>query len=255
MEPSEPESEAEAPAKRMRKPSQHIRDILDGHGTSSHRKSDPVITPGIQLPAAKNQDIVLEGEGSAEWMMIAEEMDEYALVAETSEVEAIEPRSLAEARHRPDWELWEKGIIEELELLTPPENANIVGSKWVFCTKKDAAGKVVCYKACLVVQGFSQVPGVDYFNTFAPVAKLASIRMVLALAVAKDMEIRQIDIKGAYLNGELHGSAPRLSCSKLHWKGVSSSKDAVRAETIWEAMVSKTCRNNDSPLSFLKMRR
>jgi hypothetical protein len=145
-------------------------------------------------------------------MMMAEELDEYALVAETSEVEAIEPRSLAEARRRPDWELWEKGIIEELallkeagtwELTTPPENANIVGSKWVFRAKKDAAGNVVRYKARLIAQGFSQVPGVDYFDTFAPVAKLASIRTVLALAASKDMEIHQIDIKGAYLNGEL----------------------------------------------------
>jgi Reverse transcriptase (RNA-dependent DNA polymerase) len=144
--------------------------------------------------------------------MIAEELDEYALVAETSEVEAIEPRSLAEARCRPNWELWEKGIIGELallkeagtwELTTPPENANIVGSKWVFRAKKDAAGNVVRYKARLITQGFSQVPGVDYFDMFAPVAKLASIRTVLALAAAKDMEIHQIEIKGTYLNGEL----------------------------------------------------
>jgi len=69
--------------------------------------------------------------------------------------------------------------------------------------KKDAVGNVVHYKAHLVAQGFSQVPGVDYFDMFAPVTKLASIRMVLTLAAAKDMEIHQIDIKGAYLNGEL----------------------------------------------------
>ena len=208
---TEPVTE-EAPAKRVRKPSQYVRDILDGHGTASYRASDPVIAPGIQLPTVANQDVVLEGEGSADWMMIAEAIDEYALVAETSEVEAIEPRSLAEARRRPDWELWEKGILEELallkeagtwELTVPPEDANIVGSKWVFRAKKDAAGNVVRYKARLVAQGFSQVPGVDYFDTFAPVAKLASIRTVLALAAAKDMEIHQIDIKGAYLNGEL----------------------------------------------------
>jgi Reverse transcriptase (RNA-dependent DNA polymerase) len=209
VSPSESE---DAPAKRMRKPSYRIRDILDGHGTASYRSSDPVIAPGIQLPTTVNQDVVLEGEGSADWMMIAEATDEYALVAETSEVEAIEPRSLAEARCCPDWELWEKGILEELvllkeagtwELTIPLENANIVGSKWVFHTKKDAAGNVVCYKACLVAQGFSQVPGVDYFDTFAPVTKLALIQSVLALAAAKDMEIHQIDIKGAYLNGEL----------------------------------------------------
>ena len=67
------------------------------------------------------------------------------------------------------------------ELVDPPQGANIVGSKWVFCTKKDAAGNVVCYKAHLVAQGFSQVPSVDYFDTYAPVAKLASIHTVLVL--------------------------------------------------------------------------
>jgi len=84
-----------------------------------------------------------------------------------------------------------------------PKGVNVVGSKWVFRAKKDAVGKVVRYKARLVVQGFSQVPGVDYFNTFAPVAQLASIRTVLVFATAENLETGQIDIKGAYLNREL----------------------------------------------------
>ena len=69
--------------------------------------------------------------------------------------------------------------------------------------KKDTAGNVVRYKVQLVAQGFSQVPGVDYFDTYAPVAKLTSIRTVLALAACQDMELHQVDIMGAYLNGEL----------------------------------------------------
>ena len=139
-------------------------------------------------------------------------MDEYALAAEIGETEALEPRNLAEAKKQPDWHLWEKVIQEELatlkmagtwELADAPENANIVSSKWVFRAKKDAAGNVVQYKARLVAQGFSQVPGVDYFDTFAPVARLASIRTVLAFVATKNYETGQIDIKGAYLNGEL----------------------------------------------------
>jgi len=89
------------------------------------------------------------------------------------------------------------------ELVNAPEGANIVGSKWVFWVKKDATGNVVRYKARLVAQGFWQVPGVNYFNTFAPVAWLASIRTILAFAAAEDLETGQIDIKGAYLNGKL----------------------------------------------------
>src|SRR6266511_2094247 len=110
--------------------------------------------------------------------VLAEYVDEYALAAEIGDIEALEPCSLAEAKKRPDWHLWEKAIQEELamlktsgtwELVDAPEDANIVGSKWVFRAKKDAAGNVVQYKARLVAQGFSQVPGVDYFDTFAPV--------------------------------------------------------------------------------------
>ena len=73
----------------------------------------------------------------------------------------------------------------------------------MFKAKKDAAGNVVRYKACLVAQGFSQVPRVDYFDTYASVARLASIRTILALAATEDLETGQIDIKGAYLNEEL----------------------------------------------------
>jgi len=87
-------------------------------------------------------------------------------------------------------------------LTESPPNANIVGSKWVF-RAKNAAGEIIRYKARLVAQGFSKVPGVDYFDTFAPVARLASIRTVLAMAADLDLELHQIDIKGAYLNGEL----------------------------------------------------
>jgi len=89
------------------------------------------------------------------------------------------------------------------DLVNAPNEANVIGSKWVFRAKKDAAGNVVCYKARLIAQGFSQVLGVDYFDTFAPVARLASIRTVLAFAASENYETGQIDIKGAYLNGKL----------------------------------------------------
>jgi hypothetical protein len=153
------------PQKHVRKPSQYIHDIIEGHGTTSACPSDPAITTEIWLPpiveAAPNP--VLEGEGLADWMMLAN-FEEYAMVAKISEVEALEPRSLAEAKHHPDWPLWEKAIHEELtllqetgtwELTDPPTGANIVGSKWVYHAKKDVAGNVVYYKACLIAQEFS----------------------------------------------------------------------------------------------------
>ena len=84
-----------------------------------------------------------------------------------------------------------------------PEGANIVGSKWVFRLKKDANGAVTSHRARLVVQGFSQIPGVDFDETFAPIARMMSIRTVLALAARHDWEIHQVDVKSAYLYGEL----------------------------------------------------
>ena len=84
-----------------------------------------------------------------------------------------------------------------------PPGANIVGSKWVFKIKKDSGRCIMQRKARLVAQGFSQVPGIDYFDTFASVAKLVSIWTILAIVTQFDLKLKQIDIKGVYLNGEL----------------------------------------------------
>jgi len=111
-----------------------------------------------------------------------------------------------------DWPLWNEVISEELETLhaagtwvfeAAPLNVNVVRSKWVFKAKEDTTGKVVRYKACLVTQGYSQVPGIDYFDMYAPVAKLPSVQTVLAIANHQNMELHHVNIKGAYLNGNL----------------------------------------------------
>lgn len=142
------------------KPTQKIQDILAGCAGSLNCPSVPKITPGVQIPTVEPADPDLEGEELATWD------DEHAMAAEISEAEAFEPRSIADAMKRSDWPLWDK-----------TSGANIIGSKWVLRAKKDAAGNVVRYKACLV----AQVPDVDYFDTFAPVARLSSIRAVLAI--------------------------------------------------------------------------
>ena len=138
---------------------------------------------------------------------------EYTFTAETTDVEVLEPCMLTEAKHRPDGPLWEKAIEEELATLKAagtwrlkeaPLGANIIGYKWVFKMKKDAAGNVVCYKARLVTQGFSQIRGVNYDNTYALVACLMSSCAVIAMANHLGLELHQVDIKGAYLNGVLN---------------------------------------------------
>ena len=202
----------DAPAKRTRKPSQRVLDMISGKAP---------ILKGIRLPAQApvlEEGVEPDGESATNLLMaILEDEDDTAelsaaLAEFTAEAEALEPTSLAEAKRRPDWPQWEAGIREELatlqaagtwELADLPAGSNLVGSKWVFRAKKDAAGNVVRHKARLVAQGFSQVPGVDYFDTYAPVATLTSIRTVLALAARLNFELHQIDIKGAYLNGKL----------------------------------------------------
>jgi Reverse transcriptase (RNA-dependent DNA polymerase) len=77
---------------------------------------------------------------------------------------------------------------------------------WVFHLKKDAEGRIVKWKAHLVARRFTQVQGVDYFKTFAPVARLASIRLILAIAARNNWEIHMFDFYSAYLNGVLNNS-------------------------------------------------
>ena len=144
-------SDTETNAKHVRKLSRKITDLLEGRGSWSTTSKTP-LAPGVQQP-------------SDDWMASVEECEEeYAFLAATSEAEALEHRSLAEAQKRPDWPLWEKAIEEELatlraagtwEVVDRPVGVNVIGSKWVFKAKKDAAGNIVHYKARLVAQGFS----------------------------------------------------------------------------------------------------
>src|SRR5262249_35187840 len=78
---------------------------------------------------------------------------------------------------------------------------SIVGTKWVFKNKMDESGKVVRNKARLVAKGYSQEEGIDYDETYAPVARLEAIRLMLAYACFKDFKVYQMDVKSAFLNG------------------------------------------------------
>jgi Reverse transcriptase (RNA-dependent DNA polymerase) len=102
------------------------------------------------------------------------------------------PRSFSEAQSRSNWPEWQQAMECEIEMLERvgtwktvphPEGKNIVGSKWVFRLKHKADGSVDKYKAQLIAHSFTQIYGVDYFDTFSPIAKLTSIRTILVIAV------------------------------------------------------------------------
>ena len=84
-----------------------------------------------------------------------------------------------------------------------PKDKNIVTCKWVCKVKRKADGSIDRYKARLVAQGYSQEPGQDYDDNYALVARFSSIRSLLAIAVQLNLEVHQMDVRTAFLNGEL----------------------------------------------------
>ena len=89
------------------------------------------------------------------------------------------------------------------ELTSLPPNKKSIGVKWIYKTKYRPNGEVERLKARLVVKGYKQKPGIDYFEVFAPVARMDTIRMIVALAVQNRWRIYQMDVKSAFLNGFL----------------------------------------------------
>ncbi|KAJ9554160.1 hypothetical protein OSB04_018205 [Centaurea solstitialis] len=83
-------------------------------------------------------------------------------------------------------------------------NSNVIDSKWVYKLKRDQTGAIKRYKARLVAKGFRQQPGIDYQETFSPVVKSTTIRVVLSLAVTHKWSLRQLDVQNAFLHGDLN---------------------------------------------------
>lgn len=125
-----------------------------------------------------------------------------------------EPRTLKEALLRSPAEAaaWKEAAAQELqsliahgvfELVERPPGSKAIGSRWVFKVKRNADGTIERYKARLVAQGFSQRPGQEYSETFAPTPKWAALRAVLALGALEDLELWSVDISSAFLHGDL----------------------------------------------------
>ncbi|WVZ53904.1 hypothetical protein U9M48_004791 [Paspalum notatum var. saurae] len=122
---------------------------------------------------------------------------------------ADEPASFKEAEREP---CWRQAMREEMkaiednstwELASLPTGHRAIGLKWVFKVKRDEAGNVIRHKARLVAKGYVQCAGIDFNEVFAPVARMESVRALLALAAHQGHKVHHMDVKSAFLNGEL----------------------------------------------------
>ena len=121
----------------------------------------------------------------------------------------VEPTCYSDAVMSPQWQTTMNAEFDALlrngtwSLVAPPPKANIIGCHWIYKIKKNANGSIERFKARLVAEGFHQQEGIDFNETFSPVVKHATIRIVLSLAVTYNWQIKQIDIQNAFLHGEL----------------------------------------------------
>ena len=119
------------------------------------------------------------------------------------------PKSVRGALKDPNWFAAmtdEYGALlanDTWDLVLPPTNANVVSGKWVFRHKFKPDGTLDRYKARWVLRGFSQEHGIDFDETFSPVVKPATIRVILSIALSSNWKIRQLDVKNAFLHGKL----------------------------------------------------
>lgn len=141
--------------------------------------------------------------------------EDDSIVDETSMLyvaELVEPLSYRDAMRSEQSSEWIAAMKEEMAslkenrtwtLVDLPDGRKAIDNRWVFRVKRKPSGDIERFKARLVVRGFSQVHGIDYDETFSPVAKFSSIRMILAVATSEGLLLRQFDIKTAFLYGDL----------------------------------------------------
>ena len=109
-------------------------------------------------------------------------------------------------------EIWAQAMDEETkcieknqtwELVDVPKDKDVISVKWIYKTKKDVDGNVKKHKERMVARGFTQQPGIDSNETFAPVARMDTIRIVLAITAQRKWHVYQMDVKSSFLNGYL----------------------------------------------------
>ena len=139
-------------------------------------------------------------------------LSSYGHCTNIVQADAPEPKTYAEAIASPDALTWLTMYKEEMRMfknmdiydIVPwPKGHKIIGSKWVFRIKWGPDSSIQKHKARIVAQGFMQVEGMDFDQTFTPIAKFSSLHTIFTLATEHDLKVHQIDIKATYLNAKL----------------------------------------------------
>ncbi|CAH9075913.1 unnamed protein product [Cuscuta europaea] len=161
-------------------------------------------------------------------------------------ISQMEPMTVEEAFQDSDWinamqeELTQFQRNKVWELVPRPKHQSVIGTKWVFKKKADEDGNIVRNKARLVAKAYCQEDGIDFNETFAPVARLEAIRIFLAYAAYNNIKVYQMDVKSAFLNGDLEEEVyveqspgfiipTQSSCVYKHRKTLYGLKQAPRA--------------------------
>lgn len=182
--------------------------------------------------------------------------DDYHVYSASSD---FEPKSYTEAIRCPDKDKWIHAMNQELEainqsqawdLVDLPESRTAVGSKWVFKRKQDQEGNTIQYKARLVAQGYSQKYGEDYDEVFAPVTRSSTFRLLLSVSGRRKLQVKQIDIKTAFLNGELQEEIylkqpPGFKINNQVYKLKKSLYGLKQAARVWNKTIHQVLVNDN----------
>ncbi|KAJ9560577.1 hypothetical protein OSB04_005737 [Centaurea solstitialis] len=176
----------------------------------------PIVEPEIQHENVEPQSEPIEEVQTQDLRRsnrVRQEPDRYlGFLVSQDGGDLNEPTSYGEVVSGSESEQWQEAMKAEMqsmydnqvwELTNLPQHCRAVGRKWIFKKKTDMDGNVHTFKARLVAKGFTQTHGIDYDETFSPVAMLKSIRILMAISAYFNYEIWQMDVKTAFLNGKL----------------------------------------------------
>lgn len=202
---------------------------------------------------ADNYDDSVEPKKSRLLSEVYNDTEEMIMDEELYLMGTVEPANYKEASGEKCWNQAMESEINSIErngtwkLVELPVGQKVIGLKWIFKLKKDAAGNVTKHKARLVAKGYAQEYGVDYQEVFAPVTRLETVRLLLALAAKYSWEVHHMDVKTAFLNGEINEDVyvaqpegfEKQGCKHMVYKLLKALYGLRQAPRAWYSKLNK----------------